>query len=117
MISMKGNNKRIYLSESSFNRFKSIIERSNNLSKGNVNEAFYDGDEYMDDDEMPQDEGQMGSVKMDGDIINQIRTLALQGIQQYSEDVDSEEYDFYKKVWLMCDKTMSQKDSVKNREE
>ena len=45
--------------------------------------------------------------------INQIRMLALDGIQEYADDVDSEEYDFFKKIWLMCDKVCSEKDNAK----
>ena len=47
--------------------------------------------------------------------INQIRSLALEGIQEFSDDVNSEEYDFFKKIWLMCDKVFSEKDN--NKEE
>lgn len=38
------------------------------------------------------------------DKINQIRSLALSGIQEFAENVDAEEYQFFKKVWLSCDK-------------
>ena len=31
----------------------------------------------------------------------------------YADDVDSEEYDFFKKIWLMCDKVCSTKDNAK----
>ena len=47
--------------------------------------------------------------------INKIRSLALEGIQEFSDDVNSEEYDFFKKIWLMCDKVFSEKDN--NKEE
>ena len=43
------------------------------------------------------------------DKISQIREIALQGLQEYAEDVDSPLYEFYKKVWLMCDKAVSEK--------
>ena len=39
--------------------------------------------------------------------------VALDGIQEYADDVDSEEYDFFKKIWLMCDKVCSEKDNAK----
>ena len=42
--------------------------------------------------------------------VDQIRQISLTGIQQFAQDVDSEEYDFFKKVWLMCDKLMSEKE-------
>jgi hypothetical protein len=44
--------------------------------------------------------------------ISQIREIALDGLQEYCEDVDSEMYQFYKKVWLMCDKAVSENDSA-----
>lgn len=46
--------------------------------------------------------------------VDQIRQVALNGIQQFSQDVDSEEYDFFKKVWLMCDKLVSSKENNKD---
>jgi hypothetical protein len=30
--------------------------------------------------------------------------IALEGIQEFADDVESEQYQFFKKVWLMCDK-------------
>lgn len=36
--------------------------------------------------------------------IDQIRLIALEGIQEFSDDVDSEQYQFFKKIWLLCDK-------------
>lgn len=64
---------------------------------------------------MPQDEPQMGGegeIPMEGEPdmlatdkrINQIRVIALEGIQEFADDVNSEQYEFFKKVWLMCDK-------------
>lgn len=44
--------------------------------------------------------------------ISQIREIALGGLQDYSHNVDSEQYQFYKKIWLMCDKAVSEKDTV-----
>lgn len=44
--------------------------------------------------------------------IAQIREIALEGLQDYAQDVDCEAYQFYKKIWLMCDKAVSEKDSA-----
>jgi hypothetical protein len=44
--------------------------------------------------------------------IAQIREIALDGLQDYAQDVDCEAYQFYKKIWLMCDKAVSEKDSA-----
>lgn len=37
-------------------------------------------------------------------VINQIRELAIQGIAQYANNVESEEYQALKKIWLLTDK-------------
>lgn len=71
-------------------------------------------DEDM-EDEMPDEE--MENSVMSDDKINQIRMLALDGIQDYADNVDSEEYDFFKKIWLMCDKVCSSKENSKNDDE
>lgn len=46
--------------------------------------------------------------------IAQIREVALGGLQDYAQNVDSEAYQFYKKIWLMCDKAVSEKDTISN---
>ena len=38
------------------------------------------------------------------DTINQIRELAIQGIAQYANDVESEQYKALKRIWLETDK-------------
>ena len=58
---------------------------------------------------MYAEEENMDLSKQD-DKIAQIREIALSGLQEYSEDVDSPLYQFYKKVWLMCDKAVSEKE-------
>lgn len=65
-----------------------------------------EGNEY--NEEMPQEENQISNDER----ISQIRDVALGGLQDYAHDVDSEEYQFFKKIWLMCDKAVSEKDSV-----
>ena len=60
----------------------------------------YEGEDMVDDPNVPSD----GGVSDTTDKINQIRALALEGIQDFAENVESEEYQFYKKVWLLCDK-------------
>lgn len=69
----------------------------------------YSEEDMMDD--MPDEEIDNGM--MSDDKINQIRMLALDGIQDYADNVDSEEYDFFKKIWLMCDKVCSSKENSK----
>lgn len=44
--------------------------------------------------------------------ISAIREAALDGLKKYSNDVDSEMYIFFKKIYLESDKILSQKSSV-----
>ena len=74
--------------------------------------VFNDGEEPMEDEEMVDNEYTEETCHST-EKINQIRMLALDGIQEYADDVDSEEYDFFKKIWLMCDKVCSEKDNAK----
>lgn len=83
-----------------------------------INESYVFDDEnnsYNEEDmvdDYPEDE--MNDQLQSDDKINQIRMIALDGIQAYADDVDSEEYDFFKKIWLMCDKVCSEKESSKD---
>lgn len=96
---------------------KEILEEISKFAKI-LNESYVFDDEtgsYNEADmeeDMPIDEIEHGM--MSDDKINQIRTLALDGIQDYADDVDSEEYDFFKKIWLMCDKVCSSKENSKS---
>ena len=56
--------------------------------------------------EMSPEEQMMGEPDMlaTDQRIDQIRMIALEGIQEFADDVESEQYQFFKKVWLMCDK-------------
>lgn len=79
-----------------------------NLSKLLKESYVFDEEQY---DDMPYEDKNMvdePNVSYDGDDatdkINQIRSLALDGIQDFAENVESEEYQFYKKIWLLCDK-------------
>lgn len=75
--------------------------------------SSYNEDEML--DEYPSDEEDDMNIESN-DKISQIRSIALDGIQEYADDVDSDEYDFFKKIWLMCDKVCSEKDNQKNDE-
>lgn len=93
------------------NTLKEINEISKLLKESYVfNEEEPMGDEMMMQDEMPIDyeDGEMENGEPDmmatDKRIDQIRTIALEGIQEFSDDVNSEQYEFFKKVWLMCDK-------------
>lgn len=103
------------------NNIRETIKELNKFSRM-LSEAYvFDGG----NEEMPQEGGEeqmspeegMGEMMMDNEtdeIIDQIRQLALNGIQKYAEDVDNEMYVTYKKIWMMCDKCLSEKDKVEN---
>jgi hypothetical protein len=59
-------------------------------------------------EEIPQE----GNIAKKDERITKIREIALQGLQDYAHNVDTEQYQFYKKIWLMCDKAVSEKESV-----
>lgn len=54
---------------------------------------------------MPEGEegGEMEDVQHDN-VIDQIRQLAIKGIAQYADDIESEQYQSLKKIWLLTDK-------------
>lgn len=85
---------------------KETINEIENLSKL-LRESYVfddnDSDFSYEEDEQVIDEPIKDEVKS-CDNISQIRSLALNGIQDFAENVESEEYQFYKKVWLLCDK-------------
>ena len=37
-------------------------------------------------------------------VIDQIRQLAIKGIAEYADDIESEQYQSLKKIWLLTDK-------------
>lgn len=98
--------------------------------KSLLNEDYMAGSEPSDerDGYMQDSEGQeapeegseeidFGDESVDGDdnkVINNIRSLALQGIQKYSDEVTNELYEFYKKIWAECDKLIT--DAAKKQE-
>ena len=80
-------------------RFKKLINES--FDDGSMQQAQQpmQGQEMGGDMEQPMEgDGQMS------DIIDQIRQLAIQGIAQYADQVESEMYQNLKKIWLMTDK-------------
>lgn len=59
-----------------------------------------------------QQEPQSEDLSEKDPLINKIRSASLEGLKRYAENVDSEEYAFFKKVFLLCDKAVSQKENV-----
>lgn len=79
----------------------------------------FDENDY---DEQPMDYNEEEDVQgCEGgnaeDKINQIRSLSLEGLQEYSNNVDSEEYKFFKKVFLETDRICSEKKPSNHGEE
>ena len=91
------------------------IERLSKILK----ESYVFDEENVDFDdmgEMEYDDEEIEPVKENtggDDKINQIRSIALSGIQEFAEQVDSEEYQIFKNIWMSCDKFYSNK----NKEE
>lgn len=91
---------------------KEMINEITSISKL-LNESYIfdeDDDEFYDEN---GEDALMGDMTTSVDKIGQIRSMALEGIQEYANAVDSEEYEFFKKIWLMCDKVCSEKDKPK----
>lgn len=96
--------------------FKKLNEAQNylNLANAILTEEYGIGYEdvpeqqYPEEEEVPQDE----NIARGDERIAKIREVALEGLQDYAHDVDSEQYQFYKKIWLACDKAVSEKESV-----
>ena len=65
-------------------------------------------DEMGDNEEMPpmEDEQPQNDGKQ---YVDAIRKSALQGIQIFANDVDNPSYEFFKKVFIMEDKVLSEK--------
>lgn len=96
----KGNNMRKLMEE-----FKGVM--------GVLKESYvFDENEY---EETPEIEYEEGNEEMEqncsnaSDKISQIRSLSLEGLQEFARDVDSEEYKFFKKVFLETDRICSEK--------
>ena len=103
----------------SVNNFLKELEQTSKY----LTEAYiFDGDEPMQGEDMPMDYDAQGEdpeatdrdISREDNRIAKIREVALDGLQQYADDVDGELYQFYKKIWLMCDKAVSEKDSASN---
>lgn len=97
---------------------KMLIEDINKYSNILKESYVFDGEEPMPQEqpipqeggeEIPPQEGEINAVDVADDSINQIRELALNGIQEYSHDVESEEYNIFKRIWMECDKFYTNK--------
>lgn len=69
-----------------------------------IEDEGIDGEVIAHEDEManPMDDGK--------EFVDAIRKSALKGIQAFADNVDSPSYDFFKKVFIMADKVLSEKE-------
>lgn len=95
--------KTIYMDKRTFDLYKRINEQK--IRQKRLNEAYYNDDLDLDveggENEMGEGEDQSNS------LISNIREMSLNGIKMFANNVGSKQYDFFKKVWLMCDKVMN----------
>lgn len=97
---------------------REMINEINKLTHS-LTEAYVYEDEIESsaiEDTLPQEDDCCMSEAPQDDRIAQIRTLALEGMQEFAHDVDNECYTFYKKVFLETDKLFSNKAKVNNFE-
>lgn len=62
--------------------------------------------------QVPQEEKTDVDLSKNDERVTQIRVMALDGLKDYAEQADSEIYEFFKKIFLMCDKAVSEKESA-----
>lgn len=80
------------------------IEQCFNILKESYVFNDMETEDYDMENEVPIEDNQ---TMTSDDRINQIRTIALEGIQEFAQDVTNPQYEFYKKVWTMCDKVIT----------
>ena len=69
-------------------------------------------EEYYDNEEMPSEATEMNEEEEAGkQYVDQIRKAAIQGIASFANNVDSPSYEFFKKVFMMADKVLSEKEN------
>lgn len=104
------------------NHYKKLLKESYVFDNNDPSE--YEEQPYFEDDENDYDERPMRNQEEteenvplemdDNEVVNKIRSLALKGIQKYSEEVTSPLYEFFKKIWAECDKLIT--DAAKKQE-
>ena len=99
----KNNNLKSVIKE--INKYNNIIRESYVFDDENNDDMLLDDNEYDDD----EDGVEFDSSKSAEDRINEIRSIALEGIQEFAEEVDSNEYNIFKNIWMTCDKFYTSK--------
>lgn len=87
---------------------REFIDKINETSQL-LKEAYVYEDDMEDvvDGEVIEDEPQANDGN---EYVDAIRKAALQGIQAFAENVDSQSYQFFKKVFMLADKVLSEKE-------
>ena len=89
---------------------REFINKINNTAKVLKEAYVYEDDmdddaidgEVIEDEDAPMSDGK--------EYVDKIRQAALKGIQAFAQDVDSPSYQFFKKVFMLADKVLSEKD-------
>lgn len=85
------------------------------IASDEVDPTVDDVEALPSEDEANEDNSLNGEADIEN-IINNIRELTLQGIQAYAQDVQNPRYDLLKKIWLLCDKCLSEEeDEIDNK--
>lgn len=66
-----------------------------------------DSETPMDNPEIGMEEPSQDDASMDR--VAQIRKVAIDGIQEYADDINNPLYEFYKRIFNECDKVMTDK--------
>lgn len=93
---------------------KTIEEIKNIIGKKQTLESviFSEDDEEMDDGN--NDMSSIGELMPDiQNKVNTIRRMALEGVAKLADKPLSPEYDFFKKIFMDCDKLFVNKDKIK----
>lgn len=81
----------------------------NEIASDEADPTVDDVEALPSEDEANEDNSLNGEADIEN-IINNIRELTLQGIQAYAQDVQNPRYELLKKIWLLCDKCLSDED-------
>lgn len=96
-------------------KISDIIKECENLIKESY---VFDEDDFSEapQDSIPNEEGDIENPIEENpketesmDRVAQIRKVAIDGIQEYADDINNPLYIFYKKIFSECDKVMSDK--------
>ena len=88
---------------------------NDDIASDEVDPTAGDVEALPSEDDTNEDDSLNGEADIEN-IINNIRELTLQGIQAYAQDVQNPRYDLLKKIWLLCDKRLSEEeDGIDNK--